>query len=395
MQFHFKNLVFLFLLFTLCFLLLPNSLVHAQSNTGSTPTDVTQAQYTLLTPLPELNGNCPSGSTCNANGTSNSINSIDLSQFISYAYKFMLALAVVLAVFMITVGGFEYMLSGAANTKSDALKKIQDAVWGLLLALVAYLLLYTIDPNLVSTSNLCIPPIGQTTCSSGGGLATTGGTTPASGLNGTVQLQQQQDQLASSSLSEAASDETQAQQLQDLADQLYNINGCTPYDQGGGGNPVDMSSSAPVECQHAQILYNQADNLRSQALTVSQQGFDSQAVSSVQQALLVNPAVVPCSNGPALGASQCYQGYQLNPQAQAKIQQQLTNIQNDKTSFTQKMSQINNGNQSSVITESQTAANQIETQIQTAIAQGRVAAQTGGGFVGGGGSGGTGTGGSW
>jgi RsiW-degrading membrane proteinase PrsW (M82 family) len=76
----------------------------------------------------------------------------------------MLALAVVLAVFMITVGGFEYMLSGAADTKSDAKKKIWDAVWGLLLALVAYLLLYTIDPNLVSPSNLCIPPIGQTTC---------------------------------------------------------------------------------------------------------------------------------------------------------------------------------------------------------------------------------------
>jgi len=89
--------------------------------------------------------------------------SIDLSDFISYAYKFMLALAVVLAVFMITVGGFEYMLSGAANTKSDALKKIQDAVWGLLLALVAYLLLYTIDPNLVSPSNLSIPPISTST----------------------------------------------------------------------------------------------------------------------------------------------------------------------------------------------------------------------------------------
>ena len=68
----------------------------------------------------------------------------------------MIALAVVLAVFMITVGGFEYMLSGAADTKSDAKKKIEDAVWGLLLALVAYLLLYTIDPNLVSPSNLCI-----------------------------------------------------------------------------------------------------------------------------------------------------------------------------------------------------------------------------------------------
>jgi len=113
---------------------------------------------------------------------------------------------------------------------------------------------------------------------------------------------------------------------------------------------------------------------------------------------MVNPSVIPCSSGPALGANMCYQGYQLNSEAQAAIQQQMTNLQNDRTSFTQQMSQVNgvtSGDQNSVITESQNTANQIETQIQTAIAQGRVAAQTGGGFVGGGGSGGTGTGGSW
>src|ERR1035437_8135282 len=125
--------------------------------TPTPPTDVTKAPYTLLEPLPCLGTNI---SGCS--GTSGStFSSINISDFISYAYKFMLALAVVLAVFMITVGGFEYMLSGAADTKSDALKKIQNAVWGLLLALVAYLLLYTIDPNLVSPSNLSIPPISQ------------------------------------------------------------------------------------------------------------------------------------------------------------------------------------------------------------------------------------------
>lgn len=127
----------------------------AHADTGST--DVTKAPYTLLTPLPCGAG--LGGTNCTDVNGSSVMTSINLSDFISYAYKFMLALAVVLAVFMITVGGFEYMLSGAANTKSDALKKIQDAVWGLLLALVAYLLLYTIDPNLVSSGNLSIPPI--------------------------------------------------------------------------------------------------------------------------------------------------------------------------------------------------------------------------------------------
>jgi hypothetical protein len=114
--------------------------------------------YTLLSPLPCNAG--LGGASCSTDSNGNSVvTSITLSQFVSYAYKFLLALAVVLAVFMITVGGFEYMLNGAANSKGDAIKKIQGAVLGLILALVAYLLLYTIDPNLVSQNNLTIPPI--------------------------------------------------------------------------------------------------------------------------------------------------------------------------------------------------------------------------------------------
>jgi hypothetical protein len=358
MQFHFKKLISFvgITIFTASFGLSGFAAnVQAATSAGqSGSSDAVTTQYTLLTPLPELNGNCPSGSTCNANGTSNSINSIDLSQFISYAYKFMLALAVVLAVFMITVGGFEYMLSGAANTKSDALKKIQDAVWGLLLALVAYLLLYTIDPNLVSPNNMTIPPIIYSSA-----FTQTNGATTA------LQLQQQQDQQTTAALNQATSLNDQAQQDLSQADQIYQDYGCEGFSS--------SDPNYPAECKQADALTSQASDSQAQALNVQQKQFDSQTVSSVQQALLVNPAVVPCSSGPALGASQCYQGYQLNPQAQAAIQQQMTNLQNDRTSFTQQMSQINGvtaGDQNSVVTESQGAANQIETQIQTAISKG-------------------------
>ncbi|MDR3558172.1 MAG: hypothetical protein P4L61_01435 [Candidatus Pacebacteria bacterium] len=132
---------------------------------AQTTTDVTKATYTLLAPLPELGGACPTGSgtTCGSDSNGGTgITKIDLTDYISYAYKLMLALAVFLAVLMIIVGGFEYMLSGAADTKSDAKKRISNAIWGLLLALIAYIVLYTIDPNLVSTSNLSIPPISST-----------------------------------------------------------------------------------------------------------------------------------------------------------------------------------------------------------------------------------------
>jgi hypothetical protein len=111
----------------------------------------TSTNYTLLAPLP-----CLSGMTSVPCGTSNNspaVTQIDINSYISYAYKLALALAVVLAVIMITIGGFEYMLSGAISSKNDAKERIWNAVLGLLLALCSYIILYTIDPYLI-ISNL-------------------------------------------------------------------------------------------------------------------------------------------------------------------------------------------------------------------------------------------------
>jgi|GEM_PF-2054283 hypothetical protein len=137
---HFKKLLFFSLLFPLCFLFLPFSLIKAQT------------QYTLLAPLPCLNGATNVSCGTDANGNK-AVTQIDVNSYIAYAYKFSLALAVVLAVFMITVGGFEYMLSSSVTDKKSAQEKIWNAVLGLLLALCSYLIIYTIDPNLI-VSNL-------------------------------------------------------------------------------------------------------------------------------------------------------------------------------------------------------------------------------------------------
>jgi hypothetical protein len=135
----------------------------AQTSSGS---NAATAPYTLLEPLPCLN---TTGVTCSSDSSGNStFSSISLQQFIPYAYKFLLALAVALAVFEITVGGFEYMLSGAMDTKSNAKKRMTDAALGLTLALITYLVLYTIDPNLVNSNNLNLPPVGQSASSSSG-----------------------------------------------------------------------------------------------------------------------------------------------------------------------------------------------------------------------------------
>jgi hypothetical protein len=74
----------------------------------------------------------------------------DLTLFLQEAFQFGLALAAALAVIMIVWGGVEIMLSESVFKKEDGKKKIQDAIWGLLLALVSWLILYTINPEILN-----------------------------------------------------------------------------------------------------------------------------------------------------------------------------------------------------------------------------------------------------
>ena len=74
----------------------------------------------------------------------------DLGVFLSSAFSFGLALAAALAVIMIVWGGVEIMLSESVFKKEDGKKKVWDAVWGLLLALASWLILYTINPSLIT-----------------------------------------------------------------------------------------------------------------------------------------------------------------------------------------------------------------------------------------------------
>lgn len=103
-------------------------------------------EYTLLEPLPAVDGS----------GTF--MKTINLNTYIEYVFKFSIALAVFLAVIMIIWGGFEYMLSEIPFIKTNAKSRITNAIMGLLGALVSYLILVTIDPRLVQI-NTTIDPI--------------------------------------------------------------------------------------------------------------------------------------------------------------------------------------------------------------------------------------------
>jgi len=108
--------------------------------------DLVQAQtpYTLLEPLPGIGDN----------GTVSGFGA-----YIAGAFKLAIGLATVLAVVQLSIGGFKYMTTEAFTGKSDAKKTITDAIFGLILLLSSYLLLRTINPDLVN-QNLIIPPAG-------------------------------------------------------------------------------------------------------------------------------------------------------------------------------------------------------------------------------------------
>ncbi|MBI2109002.1 MAG: hypothetical protein HYT93_02355 [Parcubacteria group bacterium] len=106
-----------------------------QQNAAAVASDeqVAQVSYTSLTSLPGQQGI----------GTTNAIGYLENLIFLG------IGLAIVLAVLVIVIAGIEYMGSDAFTKKEDAKNKITMAIFGLAIAFGGYLLLETINPDLV------------------------------------------------------------------------------------------------------------------------------------------------------------------------------------------------------------------------------------------------------
>lgn len=77
-----------------------------------------------------------------------------LVTYIENVYKFGIAIVAVLALFMIVLGSFNYIVTSAGNASKmgDAKDMILKAVEGLVLALAAYLILFIINPDLIGST---------------------------------------------------------------------------------------------------------------------------------------------------------------------------------------------------------------------------------------------------
>ena len=92
------------------------------------------------------------GQNISGNGTGGQ----DAASVLQNLFTISIALAGVLAVLMIVIGGLEYLLSEAFTSKADAIKRIQAALWGLVIILASFVILNTINPDLLNI-NLSLP----------------------------------------------------------------------------------------------------------------------------------------------------------------------------------------------------------------------------------------------
>ena len=84
----------------------------------------------------------------------------NLGNYIAAIYKFLVYLAGIIAVIVIMIAGFQWISAGGnANQIGDAKSRIGGAIVGLVLALSSYLILNTINPELVKIKSLNIESI--------------------------------------------------------------------------------------------------------------------------------------------------------------------------------------------------------------------------------------------
>lgn len=96
-------------------------------------------------PLAALASHGPPGAGHGPPGT------VEPGPYLSNLYIWFLGFVGIAALFAIVYGGVLYMFSGANLTKADQGRTwITNAIWGIVLAAAAYLILFTINPDLVT-----------------------------------------------------------------------------------------------------------------------------------------------------------------------------------------------------------------------------------------------------
>lgn len=137
-------------------------------------------EYTVLAPLPGT-----TEARCDPGTPEDPACKTTLQRYLPGIFNLAIGLSAVFAVLMIVIGGFQYISTDAIMKKEDGKKRIQNAVLGLVFVISAWLILYTINPNLL-TLNLNIQPATTSNTTGQSGNLTTGNAISGGEVSGII-----------------------------------------------------------------------------------------------------------------------------------------------------------------------------------------------------------------
>ncbi|MFA6132274.1 MAG: NlpC/P60 family protein [Patescibacteria group bacterium] len=82
-----------------------------------------------------------------------------LSEYITGLYKYLLTISGIFAVFLLMVGGLQYVVSPGGSGQASAKKRMTNALTGMVLLFCVYMILYIVNPKLTVFEGLSIQTI--------------------------------------------------------------------------------------------------------------------------------------------------------------------------------------------------------------------------------------------
>ena len=192
--------------------------------------------YTPLEPLPGVD-------------YTNVVTPNGLGPIINIIFNIIIRVGALLAVLMLTIGGVQYMISGTAGGKNQGIARAKAALWGILLIAASWLILNTINPNLLSFNlNPCPGGVQGVNC------GITGTPAPASTVSTATVSTISQDQATQLSLVNNNAVTVPTQGLNQATQQQFNAQSSTCTNEGGimiDPTSVQSSGGTTFVCQNA------------------------------------------------------------------------------------------------------------------------------------------------
>lgn len=131
----------------------------ALEEAGATPSTGTPSRTPREFITPILSVDIPGVSFSQIIETNGKLSINFIGEYVTGVYKYLLGVSTIVAIVFVMVGGFQYVLAAGRGDVGEAKKRITNAITGLVLLMSVYLILYTVNPNLVFFGPLKIDPV--------------------------------------------------------------------------------------------------------------------------------------------------------------------------------------------------------------------------------------------